>query len=134
MSPWLFLVIVIVGLAAYGVWLRKKWRRNRLNSSAKDRAVRRLAQLSTLQDPHRRVLEADAILEATLTDLGYTGTMADKLKKAGRYIPGLNDVWRAHKLRNRIAHEPGTIVAERDIDEAVLALKRAVEKFCRSLP
>ena len=57
--------------------------------------------------------------------------MGDKLRRAGKYIPDLDDVWRAHKLRNRIAHEPGLTLSYRDVESALAALEKAVLRFCK---
>ena len=53
------------------------------------------------------VIEADAMLEALLGELGYIGeSMAEKLKDAGtRGFRQLNQAWEVHTIRNRIAHE-----------------------------
>lgn len=53
------------------------------------------------------VMEADAMLEALLGDLGFTGeNFGEKLKMAGeKGFRQLNNAWEAHTTRNRIAHE-----------------------------
>ena len=76
-------------------------------------------------------MEGDAVLDAVLKDLGYSGTMADKLRRAHAQIPDIENVWRAHKLRNRIAHEPGVVLTPREVSAALDALEKAVFKFCQ---
>jgi len=53
--------------------------------------------------------EADKLLDHAMKQLGYpaAGTMGDRLKVAGKQFSNLDAVWRAHKLRNALAHEVG---------------------------
>jgi hypothetical protein len=53
------------------------------------------------------IIEADAMLEELVTQLGYTGeSLGEKMKTIdpGNF-PHLRDAWDAHLVRNRIAHE-----------------------------
>lgn len=52
------------------------------------------------------IIEADIILEKTLTEKGYAGpTLSDRLKSiAPSSLSSLDDAWQAHKIRNLIAH------------------------------
>lgn len=53
------------------------------------------------------VLNADKLLDHALKEKGVKGeTMGDRLKSAKDLFTNRNNVWSAHKLRNRIAHEP----------------------------
>jgi hypothetical protein len=80
-------------------------------------------------DPAHSVIEADKLLDKVLTARGYIGSLGDKLKKAGPAFTNINDVWSAHKLRNRIAHELGVKISD---DEAKSALKK-YERALRDL-
>jgi hypothetical protein len=53
------------------------------------------------------IIEADAILEALLDQMGFRGeTLGDKLKSADRdTFPQLTTAWEVHTIRNKIAHE-----------------------------
>ena len=96
-----------------------------------DVVERRWGDLLRLSDPHRRVLEADSLLDFAFTSMGFRGSMGDKLKKAGKYLKNEQDVWNAHKLRNRIAHESGIILSERDATRALDAFRKALDVFVR---
>ena len=54
------------------------------------------------------VVEADKLLDKAMHEMGIPGkTMGDRLKRCGKEkFSKLDSVWRAHKLRNQIAHEP----------------------------
>jgi len=51
--------------------------------------------------------------------------LGDLLKRYGSKLPNEQPVWNAHKLRNRIAHEPQVTVSATDADRAVNALLKA---------
>ncbi len=53
------------------------------------------------------LLEADKILDEALRLAGIMGeNLGDRLKKINEsQLPNLQDIWEAHKLRNRLAHE-----------------------------
>ncbi len=53
------------------------------------------------------IIEADAMLEVLLGELGYKGqNLGEKLKTAGEQgFRGLNTAWEVHTIRNKIAHE-----------------------------
>jgi len=53
------------------------------------------------------IIEADSMLEALLTDLGFVGeNLGEKLKSANQEtFKPLSAAWEAHTVRNKIAHE-----------------------------
>ena len=53
------------------------------------------------------VIGADAILDEVIKSAGYKGeTMGERLKNIKPYqFPGIDDAWRAHKIRNFLAHD-----------------------------
>ena len=71
--------------------------------------------------------EADKLFDYVLKQLGYPGEkMADRLKLAGPRFVNRNNVWRAHKLRNALAHEVG-------FDLVVSQAKEALADFEQGL-
>jgi hypothetical protein len=73
-----------------------------------------------------QVLGADAVLDRTLSLLGFTGTLGEKLKKAGQRFSSENDVWWAHKLRNQLAHDPHFLLSKADADRAKRIFRKAL--------
>ena len=122
----------IAGLAilvlVYVSWsLRKKKRK--LAGTAKKEIMKLWENVKSIEDPVRRITEADAVLEKALGKLGYAGSMGDKLKKAGPRFPHLQAIWEAHKLRNRLVHQPGTALSEKDAEQAVRVFGKAINKL-----
>jgi hypothetical protein len=54
------------------------------------------------------VVEADSVFDDLLKKMGYEGEdMGERLKQISpAEIPNLSEIWQAHKIRNRIVHEP----------------------------
>ncbi len=78
------------------------------------------------------ILEADIILYDMLTQMGYEGdSIGEMLKQADpATFATLQDAWRAHRVRNTIAHEGANYVLPRHEAEHTLALyKRVFDEF-----
>lgn len=74
------------------------------------------------------IIEADVLLENSLGRMGFLGkNLAERLRSlAPRELPSVNDVWEAHKLRNKIAHEPDFKPSEVETTRALAAYKKAL--------
>lgn len=73
------------------------------------------------------VTEADKLLDHVLRQQGASGdTMGDRLRSARSRFSNVDGVWRAHKLRNALAHEVG-------FDLVVPQAKEALSEFERGL-
>ena len=77
------------------------------------------------------VIQADSIFDAVTKDMSLPGeTLGDRLKSLDpSKLNSLNDVWEAHKIRNRIAHETERILTH---DEAMRVIG-LFEKALREL-
>lgn len=51
------------------------------------------------------ILNLDTLVDHTLKYLGYQGSLGQKLKNNPHLFSDINGLWKAHKLRNKIAHE-----------------------------
>ncbi len=73
------------------------------------------------------VIEADKLLDYALKQRGYPGeTMGERLKSADKDFSYLDDVWQAHKMRNKLVHE-----SEYQADQRLV--KRALSQFKTAL-
>lgn len=86
-------------------------------------------RVEMIDDPVTKVIEADNVLNLALQECGYGGSVGEKLKASGARVRNINDVWSAHKLRNRIAHEPGVKVSDQEARSAVDAIRRAIDEL-----
>ena len=72
--------------------------------------------------------EADKLLDHVMKQLGYPGErMGDRLKLAGPRFTDRNAVWRAHKLRNALAHEIGFDLVPSQAKEALRDFEQALK-------
>lgn len=77
---------------------------------------------------HLVVLNADKLLDQALRQRNFKGdTMGERMKSARDVWSNANDVWSAHKLRNRIAHEPDVSVGYDNARRALSAFKQALK-------
>lgn len=74
------------------------------------------------------IIEADKLLDKAMIEAGVPGkTMGDRLKRSGSRFADINAVWRAHKLRNAIAHEPDLEVGYKQAGNALAIYKQALK-------
>lgn len=74
------------------------------------------------------IIEGDKLLDKAMIEMGIPGkTMGDRLKRSGDRFSNLNAVWRAHKLRNAIAHESGFEISYKQAFNALTIYKQALK-------
>lgn len=74
------------------------------------------------------IINCDKLLDKAMVEMGIPGkTMGDRLKKAGGRFTNLNAVWRAHKLRNAIAHESDIEVSYKQASNALQVYRQALK-------
>lgn len=74
------------------------------------------------------IIEADKLLDKAMVEMGVPGkTMGDRLKRRGDKFEHLNAVWRAHKIRNAIAHEAGFEISYKQAANALNVYKQALK-------
>mgnify|MGYP001293809895 CR=1 FL=1 len=73
------------------------------------------------------VLNADKLLDSALRERGVKGdSMGQRLKNSSGYLSKIDAVWRAHKLRNRIAHEHDMQITKRQTEDALNIFRDAL--------
>ena len=74
------------------------------------------------------IIEADKLLDKAMHEIGIPGkTMGERLKKSGSRFSDVNAVWRAHKLRNAIAHESDLEIGYKQATNALTIYKQALK-------
>lgn len=137
LSVVLFLSIILLIIASKKFEeIRKFWWKN-INIIPKTRyqikwaAIERRLAAKQEAEYKLAVIEADKIIDNVLFLIGYKGnTLGDKLKKmnVGQLVC-LNDIWEAHKLRNRIVHYPDERVTINEAVDAAGKFKKALEEL-----
>lgn len=119
--------IVVLALPLLVRWrLKSHWH---LDPLVARRLKRTWQDVQRQSDPHLQVLEAEKAFEVLLGAWKLQGTFAEKLKQASWRIPEADAVWSAHRLRNRIAHEPGIRVAPDEAQRAISAYERVITRY-----
>ncbi len=112
----------------------KAWARRHSNSGTKsakwDVIQKRVLELSP-ESWRIAIIEADILLDETLSKAGYTGTLGEKLKSANpASFTTIQDAWEAHKVRNDIAHVGSDFVlTQRTAKETLLRFERVFREF-----
>ncbi|MBD3330939.1 hypothetical protein GF354_05430 [Candidatus Peregrinibacteria bacterium] len=83
-------------------------------------------------NPSSSILDADKLLHYVLAIKGFQGSTGAKMKGAQRHFSDLNGIWRAHKLRNRVAHEMLDL-NRAQTKKALRSFKRALNDFGANL-
>ena len=126
----MWILFTFIGVAVFLlVFVLLRTRRRRMPAAAAKKIRSQWAALQSIHDPARRVLEADSLLDHALKAAGYSGSLGEKLKKMGSRFSNLDAIWRAHKLRNKIAHEPGTSVSEKEAEKALKVFWKGIEEL-----
>lgn len=74
------------------------------------------------------IINADKLLDKALTELGIPGNnLGERLKHSAAHFSNINAVWRAHKLRNALVHEPDIQINYRQAAAALLVYKKALK-------
>jgi len=77
------------------------------------------------------IIAADSLVEKILALAGYEGeNLGERLKKIeSSDLDSLNDVWEAHKVRNRIAHEADYKLSPEDSSMAIRRFERVLREL-----
>lgn len=74
------------------------------------------------------VMNADKLLDQALKDMGTKGeTMGDRMRNTSTRFKDREGIWKAHKLRNRIAHETDVVVQYPEASYALSCYKKALK-------
>lgn len=126
----MFIFVIIIGICLLIVIaLTRRGVRNTLNQDKYRSRWLSITQNagSTTQSWQFAIVSADKLLDNALRERGISGeTMAERMKNGKSYLSNIDSIWRAHKLRNRIAHEDNVQVSKRQTDEALKVFKRAL--------
>ncbi len=77
---------------------------------------------------HMAIVDADKLVDQALRELGYSGqTMGDRIKATRGKLSHRDELWTAHKLRNRIVHETNVHVNYNQARRALGGFKRTLK-------
>jgi hypothetical protein len=126
----LFAAIIVIGALLFGLITFGKRgstldiERYRVRWLAIEQSVQKGNEASY----HLAIMNADKLVDNALREKGYKGqTMGDRLKSARGKLPHRNELWQAHKLRNKIAHETDVKVSYDQTRRALSSFKATLK-------
>jgi len=120
--------IGLVILAAISLIVIFVLRRTRaIRGSDRVRLEKEWEHVLSLSVPDAKIFEAEKVLDHAFAVLGARGSFADKLRELGPRLSDAQSVWNIHKLRNRIAHEPGVHATANDAKRALAIFRRSID-------
>ncbi len=129
-------VVIVVGAIT---WRLASRRRSALEGFSRQTIAKQWQEVEQLMNQNSpaayklAVMEADKLVDYTLKSLGLPGKDFGERIRAGSYTyPALRQVWPAHIVRNRIAHEPLYQLDVRTARTAVTTFKQTL-KLLRAL-
>jgi hypothetical protein len=126
-------LLVFIGLTANKLWKLRSGQYHGLLKSMADRRdssglineqwskVLNLINSTNEADWIKAIIEADKMLEDVVGTMKVDGnTLGERMKNIeAADFPVLQDAWDAHKVRNRIAHEPGYQLTDREAQRVI---------------
>lgn len=112
---WVFVSIILY------VWRFLTGKKATLSTTQKKELQTRWQQVINLAEPTKKILEAEKVFTTAWRYRGVTGTFAQQWKQVGYMYSNEQAVWNAHKVRNRIVHEPNAQASVRDATMVVEA-------------
>ena len=107
---------------------KRRYSFNKQNYQAKFLAIENKLNKENGATYMTTVIEADKLLDKAMMEMGLPGkTMGERLKKNGDRFSNLNAVWRAHKLRNALAHESDLEITYKQAFNALGIYKQALK-------
>jgi len=87
-----------------------------------------LARVRTPDGMVLAVIDADKLLDEALKRRGFKGkTMGERLVSAQRSLNDNDAVWYAHKLRNRLVHEPDIKLKKKEAQTALAGFRQGLK-------
>ncbi len=88
-------------------------------------------KLDTETELKLAIIEADKFFDGILKRFGYFGKdMGERLKRANiSQISNLNDIWEAHKVRNKIVHDTDYKLTNVEAKNAIESYKTALKEM-----
>ena len=123
------IAIIIIGVVVLVVVSRLSKRTAvKLNQNYFQRKwVELLERVKTPEGMALAVIDADKLLDECLKKRHFKGkTMGERLVSAQRLLTDNDSVWYAHKLRNRLVHEPGASLKKAEAQNALGGFRKAL--------
>ncbi|MBD3270268.1 hypothetical protein GF376_01970 [Candidatus Peregrinibacteria bacterium] len=119
----ILILIIILGVVLM-IWIQK-YKHSKFSKKDIKKFIRYYEQIRREKDYKHAILDADKLLDEILFKKGYQGSLGEKLKQSKRLFSNIDDVWIAHKIRNKIAHEMSYKPSKSEYQKAMTSFKKA---------
>ncbi len=117
-------VVVLASLARFGRRIPRRLDQTYFHA----RWIELLARVKTADGMVLAVIDADKLLDEALRKKNFHGkTMGERLVAAQRELSDNDAVWYAHKLRNRLVHEPSVRLKKREAQNALAGFRQGLK-------
>jgi len=93
--------------------------------------LKKLSEIKNSSDFEKKVLNYDKLLDQLLKEIGFTWTLWEKLKRNPNMFLDINEVWFAHKIRNKIAHDVHPNISERDFTKSEKIFQKEIRNLLK---
>ena len=130
-------ILLVVGGVIFAVYrIRLMFRRPEVLGMSREDIKKRWQNIEALLDRDDElsyklaILEADKLLDHVLKSMGTGGTnLGERIKLMSYKYPKLRNVWPAHIMRNKIAHEASYHVGKGSVRNAISQFKQALREL-----
>lgn len=122
------LIVAVMILIAMGLTKKRSYHFNREKYQTRFLAIENRLNKNNSATFMKTVIDGDKLLDKAMVEMGLPGkNMGERLKKSGDKFSDINAVWRAHKLRNALAHEDDLEITYRQAQVALAIYKQALK-------
>lgn len=129
-TPFIIAVLIVAVLILFAMGLTKKrqYRFNVEKYQTRFLTIENHLNKNNSATFMKTVIDGDKLLDKAMVEMGIPGkTMGDRLKHSKDKFSDINAVWRAHKLRNALAHEDDLEITYRQAVAALQIYKQALK-------
>lgn len=129
-APFIIAILIVAVMIFVAMLLTKK-RQYRFNVEAYQTRFLKIENNLNKNNPAtfmKTVIDGDKLLDKAMMEMSVPGkNMGERLKHAKDKFTDINAVWRAHKLRNALAHEDDLEITYRQAATALAIYKQALK-------
>jgi hypothetical protein len=127
---WFILGVIVLGIIMLTAITRlSRGRQPKLDQAYyQQQWAQLLARVKTQDGMVLAIIDADKLLDQALKKHRYKGkTMGERLVSAQRTLKDNDAVWYAHKLRNRLVHEPNIRLKKKEAQTALAGFRQGLK-------
>lgn len=127
---WFILGVIVLGVVLLALMTKlSPIKQTKLNQAYYQQQWNELlARVKTQDGMVLAIIDADKLLDQALKKRNFKGkTMGERLVSAQRVLKDNDSVWYAHKLRNRLVHEPNVRLKKKEAQNALTGFRQGLK-------